>query len=127
MLPRSIKHKISKARLRIAPLCACALLGAVAMANYSQTQSLNQQLPRTPRPARSVATVHSNDLSQGSRITIAANESLIDYEAYRQGDKFYVRIPITDVPRVESLRGHGFAGVTATKNGDRVLLCFTLQ
>jgi hypothetical protein len=127
MLPHSIKHRISKARLRITPLCTCALLGVVAIASPGQSRSVNQQVPRTQRPARSVATVHSNDLSQGARVTIASNESLIDYEAYRQGDKFYVRIPITEVPRVETLRGHGFAGVTATKNGDRVLLCFTLQ
>jgi HEAT repeat protein len=127
MLPRSIKRRFAKARWRITPLCACALLGVFAIASPSQTQFVTQQLLRTQRPARSAATVHVNDLSQGTRVTIASNESLIDYEAYRQGDKFYVRIPITEVPRVETLRGHGFAVVTATKNGDRVLLCFTLQ
>ena len=59
-------------------------------------------------------------------MTIASNGSLIDYEAYRQGDKFYVRIPVAEAPRVDTLRGRGFASVTATRNGDRVLLCFTL-
>src|SRR2546423_7000614 len=127
MLPRSIKQKIAKARLLSTPLCACAVLGMVAMASYAQNQSINQQLPRTQPQVRSVATVHSNDSSQGSRVTISSNESLMDYEAYRQGDKFYVRIPVSDVPRVDTLRGRSFATVTATKNGDRVLLCFTLQ
>src|SRR6266545_7202121 len=98
MLPRSIKQRIAKARLRITPLCACALLGVVAMASQGQNQSINQQLPRVQPPVRSIATVHSSDSSQGSRVTISSNESLIDYEAYRQGDKFYVRIPVADVP-----------------------------
>jgi hypothetical protein len=98
-----------------------------AMASHSQNQIARQQAPRTQPPARKIATLQSNDGSQGSRVTISSNESLIDYEAYRQGDKFYVRIPVADVPRVDSLRGRGFAAVTAAKNGDRVLLCFTLQ
>ena len=127
MLPQSIKQRIAIARLRITPLCACALLGVVAIASHSQALSINQQLPRTQPSVRSIATVHSNDSSQGSRVTISSNESLIDYEAYRQGDKFYVRIPVAEVPRVDTLRGRGFAAVTATKNGDRLLLCFTLQ
>ena len=41
-----------------------------------------------------------------------------DYEAYRRGDRFYVRIPQSEVPRAETVRGRGFADVKAQKTGD---------
>ena len=92
------------------------------MASHAQNKIIDQ-----PQSERSIATVHSNDWPQGSRVTISSNESLIDYEAYRQGDKFYLRIPVAEAPRVDRLRGRSFTAVTAAKNGDRMLLCFTLQ
>src|SRR5262249_50246414 len=50
-----------------------------------------------------------------------------DYEAYRRGDRFYVKIPAADVPRAEAVRGRGFADVSAQKNGSSTTLAFRLQ
>src|SRR5205807_1873377 len=74
-----------------------------------------------------IAIVHASDSPEGSRITISADESLSDYEAYRRGDRFYVKIPAADVPRVEALRGRGFADVTAQRSGNSTTLSFRLQ
>src|SRR5438477_9371193 len=74
-----------------------------------------------------VATLHSSDSSEGSRVTITSDQSLNDYEAYRRGDRFYVRIPAADVPRAEAVRGPGFADVKSQRTGDSTLLSFRLQ
>ena len=74
-----------------------------------------------------VATLHSSDSQEGSRVAISSDQSLNNYEAYRRGDRFYVKIPAADVPRAEAVRGRGFADVTAQRSGDSTLLSFRLQ
>jgi len=60
-------------------------------------------------------------------VAISSDQSLSNYEAYRRGDRFYVKIPAADVPRAEALRGRGFADVTAQRNGESTVLSFRLQ
>lgn len=74
-----------------------------------------------------IATVRATDSSEGSRVAISSDQSLNDYEAYRRGDRFYVKIPATDVPRAEAVRGRGFVDVTAQKTGASTILSFRLQ
>jgi hypothetical protein len=74
-----------------------------------------------------VATLHSSDSQEGSRVAISSDQSLTNYEAYRRGDRFYVKIPAADVPRAEAVRGRGFADVTAQRSGDSTVLSFRLQ
>jgi len=74
-----------------------------------------------------VATLHSSDSSEGSRVAITSDQSLNNYEAYRRGDRFYVKIPGADVPRAESARGRGFADVKSQRSGDNTVLSFRLE
>ena len=74
-----------------------------------------------------VATLRSSDSQEGSRVAISADQSLNNYEAYRRGDRFYVKIPAADVARAEAVRGRGFADVTAKRSGDSTVLSFRLQ
>src|SRR5437764_11215279 len=74
-----------------------------------------------------VATLHSSDSTEGSRVAITSDQSLNDYEAYRRGDRFYVKTPAADVPRAEAVRGRGFVDVKAQKSGDNTILSFRLQ
>ena len=74
-----------------------------------------------------IATLHSTDSSEGSRVAITSDQSLNNYEAYRRGDRFYVKIPAADVPRAEAARGRGFADVKSQRTGDSTLLSFRLQ
>src|ERR1043165_7322712 len=74
-----------------------------------------------------IATVRSSDSTEGSRVAITSDQSLNDYEAYRRGDRFYVKIPAADVPRAEALRGRGFVDVKAQKSGNNTILSFRLQ
>src|ERR1041384_4862633 len=74
-----------------------------------------------------IATVHRSDSTEGSRVAITSDQSLNDYEAYRRGDRFYVKIPAADVPRAEAVRGRGFVDVKAQKSGNNTILSFRLQ
>lgn len=74
-----------------------------------------------------VATLRSSDSPEGSRVALSSDQSLNDYEAYRRGDHFYVKIPAAEVPRTEALRGRGFADVTAQRSGDSTVVSFRLQ
>ncbi len=73
-----------------------------------------------------VATLRSSDSSEGSRVALSSDQSLNDYEAYRRGDRFYIKIPATDVPRAEALRGRGFADVRVQRSGDSTVISFRL-
>ena len=72
-------------------------------------------------------TIRSADSADGSRVSITSDQSLADYEAYRRGERFYVKVPASEVPRAESLRGRGFNDVTSQRSGDGTTLSFRLQ
>ncbi len=74
-----------------------------------------------------VTTLRASDSPDGSRVTVSSDQSLNNYEAYRRGDRFYVRIPAADVPRAEATRGRGFGDVRTQRSGDSTVVSFRLQ
>ncbi len=88
-----------------------------------------QSQPTTSASARRqhTAVLRASDSPDGSRVALSSDQSLNDYEAYRRGDRFYVRIPQSEVPRAETVRGRGFADVKAQKTGDSTVVSFRLQ
>jgi len=88
-----------------------------------------QSQPNTSASAKRqhTATLRASDSPDGSRVALSSDQSLNDYEAYRRGDRFYVRIPQSEVPRAETVRGRGFADVKAQKTGDGTVVSFRLQ
>src|SRR2546428_5424888 len=88
-----------------------------------------QSQPNTSASAKRqhTATLRASDSPDGSRVALSSDQSLNDYEAYRRGDRFYVRIPQSEVPRAEAVRGRGFADVKAQKTGDSTVVSFRLQ
>jgi hypothetical protein len=107
-------------------LTAIALLTAAGVAGQTRVFPSNSGNSNNAKP-KQTATIHSADSSEGSRVSISSSQSLNDYEAYRRGERFYVRIPASDVPRAEAVRGRGFADVTAQRAGNSTLLSFRLQ
>ncbi|HEV8139783.1 MAG TPA: HEAT repeat domain-containing protein [Pyrinomonadaceae bacterium] len=98
---------------------------------YIATQSRIIPPQRTPnanvnaRPK--VTTLRASDSAEGSRVAVTADQSLSDYEAYRRGDRFYVKIPPADVPRAEAIRGRAFSDVRVQREGDSTIISFRLQ
>ena len=103
------------------------VLAAVSVA--AQSKIVRPTPQPTPNAAKRthVATLRASDSSEGSRVAISSDQSLANYEAYRRGDRFYVKIPAADVPRAEAVRGRGFADVKAQRTGDSTVLSFRLQ
>ena len=118
--PRSLH--ISSSGLRLAAIALLAASSVVGQRVYPSNQANTNNGKRNH-----IATIHSADSSEGSRVSISSDQALTDYEAYRRGDRFYVRIPASDVPRAEAVRGRGFADVTAQRNGASTTLAFRLQ
>jgi hypothetical protein len=87
----------------------------------------------TPGSAQSknpkrVTSLQLTGAAEGSRVTIVSDSALSDYEAFRRGDRFYVKIPLayfsSSQPR---FRGDGFEDVQVQKVGASVLVSFKLQ
>lgn len=73
-----------------------------------------------------IAKLQASDSPEGSRVALIAGQSLNDYEAYRRGDRFYVRIPAADVPHAEDLRARAFTDVKVEQTADATFVIFHL-
>jgi len=66
--------------------------------------------------------------AEGARVHIVSDTPVSDYEAYKRGDRFYVKIPLADLPAARgSLLGRGFDDVQIQRYGDGIILSFRLQ
>ena len=75
-----------------------------------------------------VTAVQMGQASEGARVTVVSDSALNDYEAFRRGDRFYVKIPLADYTAAQPrFRGDGFENVQVQKFGDGVVVSFKLQ
>lgn len=75
-----------------------------------------------------ITSVQMGDASEGARVTMVSDSALNDYEAFRRGDRFYVRIPVANFASTEPrFRGDGFDNVQVQQAGDGVMVSFKLQ
>lgn len=75
-----------------------------------------------------LTSVQMGQASEGARVTVVSDSALNDYEAFRRGDRFYVKIPLADYTAAQPrLRGNGFENVQVQKFGDGVVVSFKLQ
>ena len=80
------------------------------------------------RNPKRITSVQVGEASEGARVTVVSDGVLSDYEAFRRGDRFYVRIPLADFTAGKpSFRGDGFEDVQVQEIGDSVVLSFKLQ
>src|SRR5580765_679908 len=107
--------------------CGVVFLIAASVIAQSRITRPPAQTNTNSKKRTHVATLRSSDSSEGSRVAISSDQSLTNYEAYRRGDRFYVKIPAADVPRAEAVRGRGFADVKAQRSGTSTTLAFRLQ
>ncbi len=118
--PRSASIHSSILRCGVVFLLVASIAAQSRIIRPSQTNTNSAQRPH-------VTTLRASDSPEGSRVAISSDQSLNNYEAYRRGDRFYVKIPAADVPRAEAIRGRGFADVKAQRAGDSTVLSFRLQ
>jgi hypothetical protein len=75
-----------------------------------------------------ITSLQVSELAEGSRVSVFSDTALNDYEAFRRGDRFYVRIPLADFTAAPpKFRGDGFDDVQVQRVGDSILISFKLQ
>lgn len=80
------------------------------------------------RDRKRVTAIQLGGAAEGSRVTVVSDSTLADYEAFRRGDRFYVKLPKADyrsaAPR---FRANGFEDVRAQQVGESLIVSFKLQ
>lgn len=114
-----LKSAVFKNRCR----CAVALLALVISIWFALTPGAAQS-----RNQKRITSIQVGEISEGSRVTVVSDSALNDYEAFRRGDRFYVRIPLSEFTSGQPhFRGDGFEDVQVQKVGDSVVVSFKLQ
>lgn len=103
--------------------CALALLAFLFAIWFTLAPGAAQS-----RNQKRITSLHVGEATEGSRVTVVSDGALNDYEAFRRGDRFYVRIPQADFGAGQpGFRGDGFEDVRVQKVGDSVVISFRLQ
>ena len=124
LLIAPMKQKFSnsvpaKDRWRFTPIALAFLLLGLLAATSSRAQSEKQ---------KRVTSVALGTATEGSRVTVLSDSALNDYEAYRRGARFYVKIPAADFGAdVPNLSGAGFEDVRVQKAAGGSIISFRLQ
>src|SRR5207302_654365 len=120
-------RRIRLSRLIVKSGVAILLCGVTVAAQNRIIRPQSQPNTSASAKRQHTATLRASDSPDGSSVALSSDQSLNDYEAYRRGDRFYVKIPQSEVPRAETVRGRGFADVKAQKAGDSTVVSFRLQ
>ena len=93
------------------------------LVNFGIVASLAQK-----NSQRRITSLQFSELAEGSRVSVFSESALNDYEAFRRGDRFYVRIPLADFNASQpNFRGNGFDDVQVQRAGESILISFKLQ
>ncbi|HEV7746709.1 MAG TPA: hypothetical protein VGO56_17060 [Pyrinomonadaceae bacterium] len=77
---------------------------------------------------RHVTAIQLGGAAEGSRVMVVSDAPLLDYEAFRRGDRFYVKIPLADLSSAAPhFRADGFDDVQVQRVGDSLIVSFKLQ
>jgi hypothetical protein len=119
MIIRLFKSSLSENKQR----CGVALLWCLGFTLLTLTPGSAQV-----RQQNRVTGLHLGEAPEGSRVTIVSDSALNDYEAFRRGDRFYVKVPQADsASPLPHLRANGFDDVQVQKQGDGLIVSFKLQ
>jgi hypothetical protein len=114
-----IKKSIQEIRRRPSVIVLTFLI----LVNFGITSSSAQK-----NSQKRITSLQFGELAEGSRVSVFSDSALTDYEAFRRGDRFYVRIPLADFTTSQpNFRGDGFDDVQVQRSGDSILISFKLQ
>lgn len=100
-----------------------ALLLFVCLLSFAITPGSAQLLNQ-----KRITALQLGEAAEGSRVTIVSDSALSDYEAFRRGDRFYVKIPLAEFKSVPPhCCANGFEDVQVQRVGDSLIVSFRLQ
>ncbi len=106
--------------------CCAALVFGVALVTAQSNQGQNNS--NDSKKLQHATTLRSIESPDGSRVAIRSDQSLSDlYEAYKRDDRFYLRIPASELPGAEALHGRGFGDVRVQRGAYSTVISFRLQ
>ena len=109
-------------------LVGISLFSIVPVTSRAQANRNSKAKPSSANPQKHTATLRASDSPEGSRVSISSDSTLDDYEAYRRGDRFYVKLPAMEVSQAQAkVHARGFEDVNVRKSGNDTLLSFNLQ
>jgi hypothetical protein len=111
---KSVVHE-NKQRGVVALLFVCLILCALVP---GAAQLRNQ---------KRIISLRLGEAAEGSRVSIVSDTALNDYEAFRRGDRFYVKIGTADFTSLPHLRADGFEDVQVQRVGDALIISFKLE
>jgi len=80
------------------------------------------------RENKQITAIQLGGAAEGSRVTVVSDSPLIDYRAFRRGDRFYVKISLADLTAPPPhFRADGFEDIQIQKVGDSQIVSFKLQ
>jgi hypothetical protein len=78
--------------------------------------------------SKHISSIRSQVTPNGSRVILTFSEALTDYGAYRNGDKFTLILPGTDLALTEiNVKGEGFTNSKVESRGASLALSFQLE
>src|SRR6185436_4665745 len=114
-----LKNLVNRNRTR----CSLALLASLISIWFALTPGAAQS-----KLQKRITSLQIGEGAEGARVTVVSDSLLNDYEAFRRGDRFYVRIPLADFTAGKPVfRGDGFDDVQVQKVGESVVVSFKLQ
>lgn len=106
--------------------CCAPLVFAVALVTAQGNPA--QSNSNGPEKRQHATLLRAIESPEGSRVAIRSDQSLSDlYEAYKRDDRFYVRIPSSEMPGAEALHGRAFSDVRVQRGADSTVISFRLQ
>ena len=80
------------------------------------------------RENKQITAIQLGGAAEGSRVTVVSDAPLVDYKAFRRGDRFYVKISLADLTApAPHFRADGFEDIQVQKVGDSQIVSFKLQ
>ncbi|HEX8888709.1 MAG TPA: DUF5916 domain-containing protein [Pyrinomonadaceae bacterium] len=111
-------------------LLACTLLASAQSISQSVVVAANNAFAASNRPPQPIhlASLRSADTPEGSRVIVTSDVTLNDFQAYTEGNRFYLLIPYSTEPKIQNeLHGRGFTDALITRRGEDVLFSFGLE
>lgn len=119
MKNKFLKSIVLKNRWR----CGLVLLAVLCLIGSGFTHGTAQS-----KNHKRVTSVRLGESAEGARVTVVSDSPLSDYEAFRRGDRFYVKIPLANFATAQpNFRGDGFDDIQVQTVGDSVIISFKLQ
>jgi hypothetical protein len=116
-MKRKTVNSISKAKRQASMVLLASLLVFVPTTGKAQVQNQKR-----------LTSIKLGEAHEGSRVIVMSDAGLSDYEAFKRGDWFYVKIPGANYSGPQpSFYGQGFDTIQVQKMGDGVMLSFRLQ